>query len=54
MTYKQALEILFDSTCIETISAYHETPDYWDFVGECGGDSLHYRIYKKTGEVYAK
>lgn len=54
MTYKEAIKILFENTCIETVTAYHETPDFWEFVGECGGDSLRYRVYKSSGKVYEK
>lgn len=54
MTYKQALEILFDNTPIETIDHYHEAPDFFEFIGRAGGDSLTYRVYKKDGSIYAK
>ena len=54
MTYKQAVEILFKETCIEIIGYYHEAPDYFEFIGTCGGDVMKYRVYKKTGKVYEK
>lgn len=54
MTYKEALNILFEETSIEDILAYHEAPNYWEFVGTAGGDPVRYRIYKENGEVYEK
>ena len=55
MTYnKQAVKILFEETCIEIIDYYHEAPDYFEFIGTCGGDVMRYRVYKETGKVYEK
>lgn len=54
MTYKEALNILFEETPIEDIMAYHEAPDFWEFVGTTGGDPVRYRVYKSTGKVYEK
>lgn len=53
MTTKEAMNILFDSTPIETIDRIIETPDYIEFVGECGGDVMRYRVYN-NGKVYEK
>ena len=54
MTYKEALNILFEETPIEDILAYHEAPDYWEFVGTAGGDPVRYRVDKKNGQIYFK
>ena len=54
MTYKEALNILFEETPIETIYDSYDTSEYFEFVGSCGGDSLKYRIYKETGKIYEK
>jgi hypothetical protein len=54
ITQKQAYEILFNSTPIEEIDRAYETPDYYEFVGSCGGDVMRYRVYKKDGSVYEK
>ena len=54
MTQSEAIKILYDNTPIEIIYDGHETPDYFEFIGECGGDALRYRVYKKDGKVYSK
>lgn len=54
ITYKQAVAIPFEETCIEIIDYYHEAPDYFEFIGTCGGDVMRYRVYKETGKVYEK
>jgi hypothetical protein len=54
MTYKEALDILFEETPIDIIHGYHESPEYWEFVGAAGGDAVRYRVYKNTGKVYEK
>jgi hypothetical protein len=54
MTYKEALNILFEETSIEDIMAFHEAPDYWEFVGTAGGDPVRYRVYKENGKIYEK
>lgn len=54
MTHKQALELLYNSTPVETILTSYEALDYFEFVGECGGDVIRYRVYKATGKIYEK
>ena len=54
MTHRQALEIVYYKTPIEIIISSHETPDFFEFVGECGGDVMKYRVYKSDGKVYEK
>lgn len=54
MSYTEALKILYENTPIETVYEDYETPDFFEFVGQCGGDSLRYRVYKKDGKIYEK
>ena len=54
MTYKEALRKVLNETCLETIYDSYETPDYFEFKGECGGDMLRYRVYKNNGNIYEK
>lgn len=54
MTYRQALDLLYDNTPVELILTSHETSDYYEFVGGCGGDITRYRVYKATGQIYEK
>ena len=54
MTEKEAIKIVMNQTPIETIINSFSTPEYYDILGECGGDILRYRVYKKTGAVYEK
>lgn len=54
MTYKQALNILYTKTAVEVVLEYHETPDFWEFVGDSGGDVHRYRVYKETSKIYVK
>lgn len=54
MSYKEALNILLDSTPIEIIDESYDTPEYFEFRGTCGGDALRYRVYKKDGTIYEK
>ena len=54
MTHRQALDLLYNNTPVEIIIDSHETPDYYEFVGECGGDVMRYRVYKATGKIYEK
>lgn len=54
MTYKQALNILYTQAAVEVVLEYHETPDFWEFVGDSGGDVHRYRVYKETGKIYVK
>ena len=54
ITKNDALDILFDNTPIEIILDSYDAPDFYEFVGECGGDVMRYRIYKKDGSIYEK
>ena len=54
MTYKQALKILYESTPVEIVKGSYETPNFWEFIGSCGGDICRYRVYKSSGKVYEK
>lgn len=54
MTKKEALDLLYSKTPIEIVYDGYETPDFFEFVGECGGDSLRYRVYKTDGKIYEK
>lgn len=54
MTYKDALDILFEETPTDYILESNETPDYYQFYVSCGGDACTYRIYKATGRINEK
>lgn len=54
MNYTDAIDILFEETPMEIIYEYDETPDFFQFRGEAGGDVMCYRIYKETGQVTAR
>ena len=54
MTYKQAVNILFEETPTDYILEYFETPDCFQFNVSCGGDLCRYRVYKETGKVVEK
>jgi hypothetical protein len=46
MTFDEALTIISEDTPIEIILSVDEAPDFYQFVGEVGGDILTYRVYK--------
>jgi hypothetical protein len=46
MTFDEALNIIIENTPLEIISRVDETPDFYQFVGEAGGDILTYRVYR--------
>ena len=46
MTFDEALTIISEDTPIEIILSVDETADFYQFVGEAGGDVLTYRVYK--------
>ena len=54
MTYKNALDILFDSTPTDYILENFETPEFYQFYVSCGGDACTYRIYKIDGRICEK
>ena len=54
MTYKDALDILFDNTPTDYIMEHHETQDFFEFHCSCGGDACTYRVYKATGDIYER
>ncbi len=54
MTYKEAVELLFEETPMEIIYNCDDTPDFFEFKGECGGDVMCYRIYKKDGMITSR
>jgi hypothetical protein len=54
MTYKKAVQILYDNTPMEIIYNSTETSDFFEFRGECAGDMMCYRVYKEDGAIYAK
>ena len=45
MTFDEALNIIIEDTPLEIILQGDETPDFYLFVGEAGGDILTYRVY---------
>ena len=45
MTFDEALGIIMEDTPLEIILQVDETPDFYQFVGEVGGDVLTYRVY---------
>jgi hypothetical protein len=45
MTFDEALNIIIEDTPLEIILQVDETPDFYQFVGEAGGDILTYRVY---------
>ena len=54
MSGKEALNILFEQTPIELIYDTYDTPEFFEFHGSAGGDSLCYRVYKKNGMVTSR
>ena len=51
MTYKDAVDILFEETPTDYILEHFDTPDFFQFHVGCGGDACTYRVNKKTGCV---
>ena len=54
MNKTEAIKIIYENTPMELIYVSHETPDFFEFIGEAGGDTMKYRVYKKTGMVVCK
>jgi hypothetical protein len=54
MTYKDALEILFEETPTDYILESDEMPEFYQFHVSCGGDACTYRVYKADGRITAK
>lgn len=54
MTRQDALDILFEETPTDYIMDSDETPDFFQFYVNCGGDACTYRIYKKDGRVHER
>ena len=54
MNYKKAVEILFEETPMEIVYDFYETPYFFEFRGECGGDLMAYRVYKNNGMVTSR
>ncbi len=49
----KAQDAVLTQTCIEIITDVHETPDFVEVRGECGGDVLTYRVYD-DGDIYER
>lgn len=49
----KAQDAVLTQTCIEIITDVHETPDFVEVRGECGGDALTYRVYD-DGNIYER
>ena len=54
MNSREAINILLEETPIELIYDTYETPDFFEFHGSAGGDSLCYRVYKKDGMITSR
>ena len=54
MTYKEAVNTLFNETPADYVLDSDETPDFFQFHVSCGGDACTYRIYKKNGMIYER
>ena len=54
MTYKEAVEILFEETPTDYILGSDEAPDFFQFHVSCGGDAATYRVYKSDGRVHER
>ena len=54
MTKQDALNMLFEETPTIYIMESFDTPDFFEFNVNCGGDTCTYRIYKKDGKIYEK
>ena len=54
MSYKEAVEILFEETPTDYILESFEAPDFFQFYVSCGGDVITYRVHKDTGRVHER
>ena len=54
MTYKDALDILFEETPTDYILETCEMPDFYQFHVSCGGDACTYRVYKADGRIHER
>jgi hypothetical protein len=54
MTYKEAVNILFEETPADYVLDSDETPEFFQFHVSCGGDACTYRIYKADGRIYER
>lgn len=54
MTRQEALDILFENSPADYVMETDETPYFFQFYVNCGGDICIYRIYKKDGSIYEK
>ncbi len=54
MTYTDAIEILFEETPTDYILEHFDTPEFFEFHVNCGGDACTYRIYKDSGRVHER
>ena len=54
MTLKDAIKIIYEKTPLDIIYEQFETPDFFEFHGSAGGDSLTYRVDKKTKNICEK
>ena len=54
MKYKEAVNILFDNTPTDYIMEYDETPDFFQFRVNCGGNTCTYRVYKVDGRIHER
>lgn len=51
MTRKEAIIKMFNETPADYINEEFETPDFFEFHVNCGGDACVYRVYKRDGMV---
>ena len=54
MKVQDSIDLLFEKTPADYVCLEAETPEYFQFYVNCGGDICNYRVYKKTGVITIK